>query len=41
VFILKQTGQYSDEQIVDWAVRSCFSGLGGPAPPAKGKRPKR
>lgn len=27
VFILKETGQYSDEQIVDWAVRACFAGL--------------
>lgn len=27
VFILKETGQYSDEQIVEWAVRACFAGL--------------
>jgi hypothetical protein len=38
VFILQQTGLYSDEQIVDWAVRSCFCGLSGAAPPAKSKR---
>ena len=29
VFILKETGQYSDEQIVDWAVQACFAGLSG------------
>ena len=34
VFILKQTGQYSDEQIADWAVRACFAGLTGAGKPA-------
>lgn len=37
VFILQQTGQYSDEQIIDWALRSCFSGLAG-APSARPRR---
>ena len=27
VFILKEAGQYSDEQIAEWAVRACFAGL--------------
>lgn len=29
VFILKQSGQYTDAQIVDWVVQSCFAGLAG------------
>lgn len=29
VFIMKQSGQYTDAQIVDWAVQSCFAGLAG------------
>ena len=28
---LKAGGQYSDEQIVDWVLSSCFNGLRGPA----------
>lgn len=31
VFIMKESGQYTDEQILDWAVRSCFMGIAGPA----------
>jgi AcrR family transcriptional regulator len=39
VFILKETGQYDDAQIADWAVKACFSGLSGsPAPAAKRRR---
>lgn len=39
VLILKETGQYTDEQIADWAVRACFSGLAaGPARAAKRRR---
>lgn len=35
VSILKAMGTYSDEQIVDWAVQTCFTGLcGSPAPSA-------
>jgi AcrR family transcriptional regulator len=30
VSILKATGSYSDDQIVDWAVQTCFTGLCGP-----------
>ena len=29
VLIMKQSGQYTDAQIVEWAVRSCFAGLAG------------
>jgi TetR/AcrR family transcriptional regulator, regulator of autoinduction and epiphytic fitness len=35
VFILKEAGQHSDDEIVDWAVRACFGGLAGPAAPAR------
>jgi TetR/AcrR family transcriptional regulator, regulator of autoinduction and epiphytic fitness len=35
VFIMKESGQYSDAQITDWAVRACFSGLAGAGLPAK------
>jgi len=38
-FIMKETGQYSDEQIADWVVRACFSGLAGDRPPPPGSRP--
>lgn len=38
VFIMKESRQYSEEQIVDWAVRSCFMGLAGPARRAVVKR---
>ena len=31
VFILKESGLYSDEQIVEWAVQACFTGLSGRA----------
>jgi AcrR family transcriptional regulator len=37
VAILKATGTYSDAQIVDWAVQTCFTGLCGNAAP---KAPK-
>lgn len=29
VFIMKESGQYSDAQIVEWAVRACFFGVAG------------
>ncbi len=34
VFIMKESGQYTDTQIADWAVRACFSGLAGSDLPA-------
>jgi len=34
VFILKEAGQHTDEEIVEWTVRACFSGLGGAGSPA-------
>jgi AcrR family transcriptional regulator len=29
VYVLKHAGQHTDEQIVDWVVTACFSGLSG------------
>ena len=34
VFIMKESSQYTDAQIADWAVRACFSGLAGSGLPA-------
>lgn len=39
VVIMKESRQYSEEQIVDWSVRSCFMGLAGPARRPVAKRP--
>ncbi len=39
VQIMKETGQYRDEDIVEWAVRACFSGLSGPAAAAPASKP--
>ena len=36
VFILKESGQYTDAQIAEWAVQACFTGLAGA--PAKKRR---
>ena len=37
VFIMKEAGQHSDDEIVEWAVRACFGGLAGPtAAPRRG-----
>lgn len=30
VFIMKEAGQHSDDQIVEWAVRAAFTGIAGP-----------
>jgi hypothetical protein len=37
VAILKGAGTYSDEQIVDWAVQTCFTGLCGTVAPRNSK----
>jgi len=31
VFLMKEAGQHSEDEIVEWAVRACFGGLAGPA----------
>ncbi len=31
VFMMKEAGQHSDDEIVEWTVRACFGGLAGPA----------
>ena len=36
--VLKAGGSYSDAQIIDWLLTSCFEGLGAPAArPRKGR----
>jgi TetR/AcrR family transcriptional regulator, regulator of autoinduction and epiphytic fitness len=37
--LLKASGQYRDEQIVEWLLSTCFNGLTGPAQTSKSARP--
>lgn len=36
--LLKSSGQYTDEQILDWLITTCFDGLGAPAPRSSSRK---